>query len=220
MNINEHSRPLEIFAGVQLWREFLDRNAQTKLVAEVFSLASQAPFYCPTMPQSGKPFSVEETNFGPLGWVSDQTGYRYATTHPVTGAQWPPIPHLLREVWSALANYCAEPECCLVNLYRGGARMGLHQDRDEAATDAPVVSISLGHDALFRIGSTSRRGPTKSLKLASGDVIVFGGPARLAFHGIDRVYPGTSTLVADGGRINLTLRRVTVPKQKDARPGG
>ena len=98
--------------------------------------------------------------------------------------------------------------------------MGLHQDRDEQALDAPVLSVSLGDTALFRIGGTSRRSPTKSLKLASGDVLAFGGAARLAFHGIDRVMAGTSALVPGGGRINLTLRRVNAPQKQDARPGG
>lgn len=160
------------------------------------------------MPGSGKPFSVEETNFGPLGWVSDKSGYRYQPHHPVTGKPWPAIPEALAALWDEIA---ASPpaECCLVNLYRAGARMGLHQDKDERALASPVVSVSLGDDALFRIGGTARRGPSKSLKLGSGDVVMFGGPARLAYHGIDRILPGSSTLIPGGGRINLTLRRVT-----------
>ena len=163
------------------------------------------------MPGSGKPFSVEETNFGPLGWVSDVAGYRYATHHPYTDQAWPAIPRVLLGLWDAATGYPAPPECCLVNIYRAGARMGLHQDKDEAALDAPVLSVSLGDEALFRIGGTTRRGPTSSLGLRSGDVLVFGGPARLAYHGIDRVMAGSSNLVPGGGRINLTLRRVTPP---------
>jgi alkylated DNA repair protein (DNA oxidative demethylase) len=194
---------------VQLWPERLDRAAQALLVAEIFRLVSDAPFYRPQMPGSGKPFSVEETNLGELGWISDRSGYRYESIHPVTGNSWPAIPPLLLQLWTALTDYPAAPQCCLVNLYREGARMGLHQDRDEAARDAPVLSVSLGDDALFRIGGTARRGPTKSMRLGSGDVIVFGGPARLAFHGIDRIMPGTSRLIPGGGRINITLRRVT-----------
>lgn len=200
---------LQIAPGVSLWRERLDRGAQRALLDEVLA---RAVFYKPAMPGSGKPFSVEETNFGPLGWISDRDGYRYAPTHPVTGQAWPPIPSALIDLWDETTAYRAPPQCCLVNLYRAGARMGLHQDRDEAAIDAAVLSVSLGDAALFRIGGTTRRGPTQSVKLASGDVVMFGGPARLAYHGIDRVFAGTSTLVPGGGRINLTLRRVKVPK--------
>lgn len=174
------------------------------------------------MPVSSKPFSVEETNFGPLGWFSDKAGYRYVPSHPVTGHPWPDIPPLLLELWHAAIG-AAPPECCLVNLYRGQARMGLHQDRDEAALAVPVLSVSLGDDAVFRIGGIKRRGKTQSFRLQSGDMLAFGGPARLAFHGIDRVIDGTSCVVPGGGRLNLTLRRVTPalpPRQKDARPGG
>ncbi|HEY4115714.1 MAG TPA: alpha-ketoglutarate-dependent dioxygenase AlkB [Rhizomicrobium sp.] len=212
---------VEIGPGIVLWREALDRAEQSALITDIFARVEDAPFYRPAMPKSGKPFSVQMTNFGPLGWVSDIAGYRYAPRHPITGKLWPQIPRALLDLWDDATAYPAPPECCLVNLYRDGARMGLHQDRDEPATDAPVLSASLGDDALFRIGGATRKGPTQSLKLSSGDVLVFGGPARLAFHGIDRVLPGTSTLIPGGGRINLTLRRVTrAQMQKDARPGG
>lgn len=196
---------LKIAPGVTLWREKLGRAAQKALLDEVLGAAE---FYRPAMPGSGAPFSVEETNFGPLGWYSDRDGYRYTATHPGTGAPWPEIPRALLALWDETTGYGAAPQCCLVNLYRAGARMGLHQDRDEQAVDAPVLSVSLGDDALFRIGGVTRRGPTQSVKLSSGDVLSFGGPARLAFHGIDRIVPGTSTLVPGGGRVNLTLRRV------------
>jgi alkylated DNA repair protein (DNA oxidative demethylase) len=204
----EPAGTITIAPGIVLWPEALDRRAQEELAAEVLRLAGTAPFYRPRMPGSGKPFSVEETNFGTLGWVSDRDGYRYQDRHPVSGAPWPAIPERLLSLWQGLANHPALPECCLVNLYRAGARMGAHQDRDEAALDAPVLSVSLGDEALFRIGGTTRHGPTRSLKLRSGDVLRFGGPARLAFHGIDRVIAGSSTLVPGGGRLNLTLRRV------------
>jgi alkylated DNA repair protein (DNA oxidative demethylase) len=199
---------VEILPGVFFWREKFDRTAQEKLLRDVLTLEKQAPFYRPAMPGSGKPFSVEETNFGTLGWVSDKDGYRYQPRHPVTDQPWPQMPAMLAALWQEIAGGPAA-ECCLVNRYRAGARMGLHQDKDEKALEAPVVSISLGDEAIFRIGGETRRGPTKSLPLASGDVVAFGGPARLAYHGIDRVLAGTSTLVPGGGRINLTLRRVT-----------
>jgi alkylated DNA repair protein (DNA oxidative demethylase) len=198
----------EVAPGVFFWPEALTRAAQEELAREVFARAEDAPFYRPVMPKSGKPFSVEETNFGTLGWVSDMAGYRYQPCHPATGQAWPAIPASLVALWDAATHCPASPECCLVNLYRGAARMGLHQDRDERALDAPVLSLSLGDDAIFRIGGTARRGQTQSLKLRSGDLVMFGGPARLAFHGIDRVAAGTSRLVPGGGRLNLTLRRV------------
>ncbi len=199
---------LQIAPCIRLWPGLLDRAAQRALLDAVLARAAEAPFYRPVMPGSGQPFSVMETNFGPLGWYSDKDGYRYRAENPQTGKAWPDIPESLLALWRAATDYPAPPECCLVNLYRDGARMGLHQDRDETA-DAPVLSVSLGDEALFRIGGTTRRGPTKSLKLASGDVLVFGGPARRAYHGIDRVAAGSSTLIPEGGRINLTLRRVT-----------
>jgi alkylated DNA repair protein (DNA oxidative demethylase) len=161
------------------------------------------------MPRTGKPFSVRMTNCGALGWVSDTAGgYRYQPTHPETGEPWPPIPALALNAW-AEAGYSRPPEACLVNFYDAAARMGLHQDRDELDIAAPVVSISLGDAALFRFGGTSRSGGTKSIRLQSGDVVVIGGASRLAYHGIDRIIPGSSTLLGEPGRINLTLRRVS-----------
>ena len=202
-------KALEIASGVLLWPGALDGDAQRALIDEITARVKEAPFYRPTMPGSGKAFSVEETNFGSLGWVADKSGYRYQPLHPQTGKPWPAIPPTLLDLWNATTHYRAPPQCCLVNLYREGAKMGLHQDRDEAALKAPVLSVSLGDDALFRIGAPTRGGKTRSVKLRSGDVLIFGGVARLAFHGIDRIAPGTSRLIPSGGRINLTLRRIT-----------
>lgn len=207
--MRESRSKLDVMPGVVLWPEAFARAGQEALLREIFARVEEAPFYRPVMPKSGKPFSVEETNFGALGWVSDIKGYRYDARHPQTHAPWPSIPGVLLELWDATTRCPAPPECCLVNRYSAVARMGLHQDRDEAAIDAPVLSVSLGDDALFRIGGTTRKGPTESLKLRSGDVLTFGGPARLAFHGIDGVMGGTSSLLPGGGRLNLTLRRVT-----------
>jgi DNA oxidative demethylase len=205
---NMLSNKLDVADGVVLWPTAFDETAQRALTDTIFASANDAPFYRPTMPGSGKAFSVEETNFGSLGWVADKSGYRYQPLHPQTGKAWPAIPAVLLDLWNDTTHYKAPPQCCLVNLYRDGAKMGLHQDKDENAQDAPVLSVSLGDDALFRIGGTSRKGSTKSVKLRSGDVLMFGGPARLAYHGIDRIMPGTSRLIPGGGRINLTLRRV------------
>jgi alkylated DNA repair protein (DNA oxidative demethylase) len=190
---------------------YLDRAAQEALLAAVREVIRQAPLFTPTMPRSGKPLSVRMTNCGPLGWVSDAGGYRYQPTHPDTGRRWPPMPEAVLRAWRDLAGYGAPPEACLINVYAPTARMGLHQDRDEQDFAAPVVSLSLGDTCLFRVGGPSRGDPTRSFRLASGDAVVLGGPARLAFHGVDRIMPGTSTLLPEGGRINLTLRRVAVP---------
>ena len=191
--------------GFRLWPGALCATAQSGLLAGVLAAVEQSPFFRPVTP-GGRPFSVEMTNLGPLGWVSDRAGYRYQPTHPVTGVPWPPMPETLLTLWSDLTGWPEPPDACLVNLYRGEARMGLHQDRDEQDHSAPVLSVSLGDTAVFRIGA-AEGGPTRSVRLASGDVCALTGPARLARHGIDRVIAGSSTLVPGGGRINLTLRR-------------
>lgn len=188
---------------------FLDRESQLALVQDVRAAVAAAPLYTPQMPGSGRKLSVRMTNCGELGWVTDrERGYRYQAFHPLTGNPWPPIPHRLLDIWTDVSGHPLPPQACLVNFYASTARMGPHQDRDEKDLTAPVVSISLGDDCLFRIGGTSRGDPTTSLRLSSGDVVVLGGEARLAFHGVDRIYPGSSALLANGGRINLTLRRV------------
>jgi DNA oxidative demethylase len=197
-------------------KPFWTEAEQRRALEAVMEVAEAAPFYVPTMPRSGKPLSVKMTNCGSLGWLTDKEGgYRYQPTHPETGKPWPPIPEIVMDVWRAVADYPHPPEACLINYYAPGTRMGLHQDRDEADFAAPVVSLSLGDDAMFRVGGTKRGDKTQSVRLVSGDVAVLGAGARLAFHGVDRIYPGTSTLLkdwfAEGGRINLTLRRVTPP---------
>jgi alkylated DNA repair protein (DNA oxidative demethylase) len=204
-------RALEIAPGVRHWPGRLDRPAQEALRDALREVVRAAPFFQPLMPRTGQPFSVRMSNCGPLGWVSDRAGYRYQPTHPDTGEPWPPMPEVLGALWADHAGYPHPPEACLINLYAAGTRMGLHQDRDEAELDAPVLSLSLGDTALFRIGGARRSDPTRSLRLESGDLLAFGGPARLAFHGIDRVMAGSSTLLPQGGRLNLTLRRVTKP---------
>lgn len=202
----------ESLDGFRLFPGLLDRERQLALTQTVLTLLEAAPPYHAAMPKTGKRMSVAMSNAGPLGWYSDQAqGYRYVAEHPETGLAWPPIPDALLSVWWSVADYDHAPECCLINRYDSKAKMGLHQDRDEIDMTAPVVSISLGDDALFRIGGTARKDPTRSFKLASGDVLVLGGRARLAYHGIDRVMAGTSRLIPGGGRINLTLRRVTRP---------
>lgn len=198
--------------GARLYEGMLDGPAQAALVASLRHALVQAPLFRPTMPRTGKPFSVRMTNLGPLGWVaSKQGGYRYQAMHPDTGKPWPPIPEAVLAVWREVTGLAFDPEACLVNWYEPDAKMGLHRDEDEEAQDVPVVSISLGDEARFRLGGPERKGATTSLRLRSGDVLVLDGPARRCFHGVDRIYPGTSTLLEAPGRINLTLRRVSRP---------
>lgn len=201
--------PVEVAPGCLWWPGWLDRPAQEALAGEIREVLAEAPLFTPVMPRTGTPFSVRMSNCGPLGWVSDVTGYRYQPTHPVTGRAWPPIPDALRQAWAVLAGSDLAPEACLINWYAPGARMGLHQDRDEAEFSAPVLSLSLGDTAQFRLGGTARGDATRSIRLASGDALLLSGASRLAFHGIDRILSGSSTLLRQPGRINLTLRRVT-----------
>lgn len=189
----------------------LGPEEQHQLLEQLREAVAEAPLLTPVMPRTGRPFSVRMTNLGTLGWVSDRAGYRYQATHPETGKPWPPIPPMILELWREVSGYPHDPEACLVNFYGEGAKMGLHRDEDEEDFAAPVVSVSLGDTAVFRIGGPERGGRTETLKLASGDVLVMGGAARLCYHGIDRVLTNTSTLLKSGGRINLTLRRVTKP---------
>ncbi len=201
---------LELAPGLEYFPDFLAPDQQLALLDDIHHAIFAAPLFTPRMPRTGKPFSVRMTNCGVLGWVSDAAGgYRYEPTHPQTGSPWPAIPVLALKAWDAAGRYPLPPEACLVNVYSPAARMGPHQDRDEQDLAAPVVSISLGATCVFRWGGETRGGPTKSVKLRSGDVVVIGGASRLCFHGVDRILPGGSPLIADGGRINLTLRRVS-----------
>ena len=198
--------------GVRHVPAFLGAEEQGALLDDIRAIVAQAPLFVPAMPRTGKEMSVRMTNCGALGWVTDQArGYRYQATHPVTGDPWPPIPDRLLALWDSVSGYPHPPEACLVNFYDAGAKMGLHQDRDEQEFGAPVVSLSLGDACLFRVGGLRRQDKTVSFRLESGDLIVLGGEGRLAFHGVDRIYADTSPLLKNGGRINLTLRRVTRP---------
>lgn len=206
-NGNGGAGPRLTVRGAVLYPGCLDGAAQAALVDDLRRVAAAAPFYRPVTPR-GQAMSVRMTAAGRLGWVTDRRGYRYEPRHPETGAAWPPIPEAVLALWRQVTGLGRAPDCCLVNYYGEGARMGLHQDRDEGDFAFPVVSVSLGDDARFRIGGTDRREPTESFWLRSGDVLVLGGPARLAFHGVDRTVFGSSTLLPQGGRINLTLRVV------------
>ena len=206
-----HSPSPSVPPGFRLISGYLDRPAQRALAAAIAAVLESAPLYTARMPRSGKLLSVRMSNCGALGWISDEAGYRYTPTHPETGRPWPPIPAMLLKAWRDLAGYPHPPEACLINFYGPGARMGLHQDRDEQNFSAPVLSLSLGDTGQFRIGGLRRNDPTGSVLLQSGDAMLLAGAARLAFHGVDRVLAGTSTLLPQGGRFNLTLRRVALP---------
>jgi alkylated DNA repair protein (DNA oxidative demethylase) len=193
--------------GFDIYKGLLDQPAQQALVEAVRDVARAAPVFSPMTPY-GKPMSVKMTSAGAFGWVSDRSGYRYANTHP-NGQNWPAIPQNILDIWDRVSGSTRPPECCLMNFYGEDARMGMHQDRDEANFAEPVVSLSLGDDGLFRIGNRERGGSTESIWLNSGDVVVMGGDARLTYHGVDRIRFGTSQLLSKGGRLNLTLRVVT-----------
>ncbi|MBB1490212.1 alpha-ketoglutarate-dependent dioxygenase AlkB [Paracoccus sp. MC1854] len=202
-NAAESAAPL-VVRGFAIHRGFLDAPAQAALMAAVGRIWTEAPPLRPVT-RWGKPLSVAMTSAGALGWTTDRRGYRYEPAQP-DGRPWPPIPPMLLDLWQRVTGVPVLPDSCLVNLYRDGARMGLHQDRDEAELHWPVLSVSLGDEALFRIGNLERGGTTESVWLSSGDVVVMAGAARLTHHGIDRIRPGSSALVPGGGRVNLTLR--------------
>ncbi len=193
-------------AGFRIFRGALVPRAQSRVLGDILQVIEQAPLFSPMTPY-GRKMSVRMTSAGRLGWYSDRSGYRYVDRHP-SGTSWPSIPDSVLEIWQVFLPDAPQPESCLVNYYGEGARMGLHQDRDEGDFSFPVLSVSLGDDALFRMGGTARRGKTSSIWLKSGDVVVIGGAARLAYHGIDRIRSGSSSLVPGGGRVNLTLRVV------------
>ncbi len=194
--------------GFRLLPEYFDRAAQKILLQCVREGVKAAPLYRPVMPRTGQPLSVRMSNFGPLGWITSKEGYRYGPTHPVTDQPWPPLPERLGTLWADIADWPCGPDACLINFYDMNARLGLHVDAGENAANAPIISISLGDQALYRLGGPNRRDPTRSMRLSSGDVVVLGGDARHCYHGVDRIFPGTSQLLPKGGRINLTMRVV------------
>lgn len=192
--------------GFQILKSHLDMPVQRSLIEALRPVLKAAPLFSPDT-STGKPMSVRMTSAGRYGWISDKSGYRYAPQHP-SGAAWPDIPAAILQIWDAVTKSDRRPDSCLINYYGEGARMGMHQDKDEADFSWPVVSVSLGDDGLFRIGNTDRGGKTESIWLNSGDVVVMGGPARLTYHSVDRIRFQSSRLLPKGGRLNLTLRVV------------
>ncbi len=192
--------------GFEIYKGLLDGTTQQQLVDAVRAVAQTAPLFSPMTPY-GKPMRVRMTSAGEFGWVSDRSGYRYTRHHP-DGMAWPDIPGPVLDIWHRVSGSARVPQCCLMNFYGEDARMGMHQDRDESDFTQPVVSVSLGDDAWFRIGNQKRAGSTESIWLSSGDVVVMGGAARLTYHGVDKIRFGSSRLLPKGGRLNLTLRVV------------
>lgn len=206
----------EIAPGAFHYPGHLDAAAQAALAGDIAGVIARAPLFVSRMPKSGLPMSVRMTNCGPLGWMSDRDrGYRYEPAHPETGAPWPPMPQMLLDIWAELTGCPKPPEACLVNVYSDEAKMGLHQDRDEADLDAPILSLSLGADCRFRLGGPRRGDRTAAVTLSTGDALVLSGPARRAFHGVDRILPSLLAPLPGplaelaAARVNLTLRRVT-----------
>lgn len=197
---------------MRLYPGFLGQSDQIHLLNDVLEVVRRAPLFYPSMPRTGRPLSVQITNAGPLGWISDANGYRYQSSHPKTGQAWPEISDRIVRLWFDVTGYLAPPEACLINYYQSDAKLGLHRDEDEDDLHAPVLSVSLGDTAVFRVGGSKRSERTKSLRLTSGDVLVLSGESRLWYHGVDRIISGSSRLIPGGGRINLTLRRVTNPR--------
>ena len=200
------SKPSIQVRGFSIYQGYLDRSAQTDIMEDLRIIARAAPPFTPHTPH-GKPMSVQMTSAGAYGWYSDAQGYRYIPNHP-TGSKWPDIPPSLLDIWADVSGTDRLPDSCLINFYGQGARMSMHQDRDEAQFRWPVVSISLGDDGLFRMGNVEKGGSTESIWLTSGDVVVMGGDARLAHHGIDKIRFGSSRLLPKGGRVNVTMRVV------------
>lgn len=194
-----------------------DAAGQRAILSDIRTVLAEAPLFQQAMPRTGAPLSVKMSNAGTFGWVTDREGgYRYQSRHPTTGKQWPPIPLSLLDLWKDLTGEVIPPNLCLINFYDAEARLGLHQDKGESSLDAPVVSVSLGDDATFVVGGMNRKDLVRRLRLRSGDVVWFGGPARLIYHGVEGIVPGSSPLLTDegfaeGGRINLTLRRIDRP---------
>lgn len=200
--------------GAAVFRARVALDAQRAMLDDVARVIADAPLFRPQMPTG--PYMINSlTNCGAYGWTSDKRGYRYEATHPDTGKPWPAIPGAVLSIAQAAARDAGfgvfEPDACLVNVYAADGRLSLHRDYDESDFKWPIVSFSFGNDAVFLMGGLKRSDKTQALTLHSGDVMVFGGPSRLRYHGVKRLRPGTSPLsnavLPVGGRINLTLRR-------------
>ena len=195
-------------------RGFFGPAEQAALVAAIAEVEAQAPFFRPTMP-NGTAFRIEMTNAGEWGWVSDRQGYRYDRRHPVTDRPWPAAPAIIRKATVRAAEVALgrpyDPQCWLINRYPAGTgRLGLHRDEDERDRSQPIVTLSLGADGVFLAGGLSRKDKVERLVVRSGDAVVMGAGARLAYHGVDKVLPTLESPVCGGFRLSITARRVDV----------
>lgn len=210
---------LDLFADAEPWQEplapgavILRRfafSAAQRLLQDILAIASQSPFRHMVTP-GGYTMSVAMTNCGPLGWTTDQHGYLYSPVDPLTGERWPPLPESFASLCQLAATAAGypdfTPDACLINRYAPGAKLSLHQDKDEPDLRAPIVSVSLGLPAVFQFGGLHRNDPLKRLLLEHGDVVVWGGESRLFYHGIQPLKSGFHPLTADC-RYNLTFRQ-------------
>jgi DNA oxidative demethylase len=194
--------------GAVLLRGFA-RPSESELIAALRDIAGSAPFRHMVTP-GGHSMSVAMSNCGNLGWVTDRSGYRYDTNDPETGKPWPAMPASFRQLAGQAAAQAGfqdfSPDACLINRYEPGARMSLHQDKDEDDFGAPIVSVSLGLPAIFLFGGLKRTDKPRRFRLEHGDVVVWGGPARLVFHGVAPLAEGEHALTGRQ-RINLTFRK-------------
>lgn len=198
--------------GFFLFKSKLTRAAQEEIRDAARTVVSQAPLFRPTMPNSGQPFSYSMTNCGELGWVADRQGYRYQQNHPDTGERFPVMPKVIQDLAITLAKETGNsdfyPESCLLNFYRKGQKLGLHQDNTETNLSAPIISISLGDSGIFILGGKHRTAETKQYIVQSGDCLVMSGESRNYFHSFKGIVPNSSSLLKNGGRLNLTIRQV------------
>jgi alkylated DNA repair protein (DNA oxidative demethylase) len=194
--------------GAVLLRGFA-RPVEAELLAALHEIEVQAPFRRMFTP-GGHQMSVAMTNCGEAGWVTDRAGYRYDGTDPESGKAWPPMPPVFRELVASAAREAGfagfAPDACLINRYEPGAKMSLHQDRDETDFAAPIISVSLGLPAIFLFGGMKRSDKPQRYRLAHGDVVVWGGPSRLFFHGVAPLADGEHAVLGRQ-RINLTFRK-------------
>lgn len=201
--------PQELMADGAVLLRGLARPVESDLIAALRDIVEQAPFRHMMTP-GGHQMSVAMTNCGGLGWVTDRAGYRYDASDPASGKPWPQMPPSFRELAgqaAARAGFGAfSPDACLINRYQPGARMSLHQDKDEDDFGAPIVSVSLGLPAIFLFGAMKRNDKPRRFRLEHGDIAVWGGPARLAFHGVAPLADGEHALMGRQ-RINLTFRK-------------
>lgn len=197
----------------RIFEKRLDREAQEKLLEDIRAVIKEAPLLAPVT-KNGQKFNLRLTNCGTHGWLSDEKGYRYEAAHPETKKPWPAMPQSIHDLAVALAKESGfstfRPEVCLINHYEGTGRLGMHQDKDELDFSAPIVSVSLGDECIFQFGGVKKTDPVKDYRLKSGDCVVWGGDLRLAYHGVKKIVPGSSTLLPNGGRYNLTVRQVTL----------